>query len=54
MYIRFVVGVIDPGSAAETGIFQTLTELLDHEDLPAHTRDELHSVRDWFRRNLQP
>jgi hypothetical protein len=53
MYIRFVIGVVDPDSGAETGIFQTLTELLDHEDIPAHTRDELHGVRDWFRRNLK-
>jgi hypothetical protein len=52
MYIRFVIGVVDPDSGAETGIFQTLTELLDHEDIPAHARDELHVVRDWFRRNL--
>ena len=53
MYIRFVIGVVEPDSDAETGIFETLTGLLDHEDTPAHTRDELHGVRHWFRRNLK-
>lgn len=53
MYIRFVVGAVDPDSGAETGIFQALGELLEYDDLPAHTRDELDAVRDWFRRNLR-
>lgn len=53
MYLRFVVGAVDPDSGADSGIFQALGELLEHEDLPAHTRDELHAVRDWFRRNLK-
>ena len=53
MYIRFIIGAVDPDSGTETGIFQTLNELLDYDDLPAHTREELHDVRNWFRRNLK-
>lgn len=53
MYIRFVIGAVDPDSGVESGIFQTVLELLEYDDLPAHTREELHEVRDWFRRNLK-
>ena len=48
MYIRFVIGAVDPDSGVESGILQTVLELLEYDDLPAHTREGLHELGTGF------
>jgi hypothetical protein len=53
MFIRFVVGELDPISGRRQGLFQAAKRLKGADDLEAGDRDRLERLSAWFYENLQ-
>ncbi len=52
MYIRFVTTQIDSDSHKPQGLFVTMSELLEQDDLSQTEREQLKEVEIWFNKNL--
>ncbi|MEZ5810932.1 MAG: hypothetical protein R3D45_05890 [Rhizobiaceae bacterium] len=51
MYVRFVSPLVDPGTRAETGFFQSVSYLRQNE-APRWILDELENQFEWFGEHL--